>query len=418
MLESLIITLREGVEAALVVAIVLAYLRKVGRMDLARGVWVGLGCAVVGSVIGAILLSRALVGEEAFEGWIMLAAAISLATMVWWMARTARALKGEIEGRVSAFTTQSSTAALWAIGLFVFLMVAREGAETVLLFSAVRLTSTDISSAIGALLGLAGAIAFGVMFVNGTMKVDLARFFRVTSVILFVVAAQLLLGALHELSEGLIIPSSKREMEIIGPLVNNSAVTFVLILALTAMLFLMGSRRAHTEDAGAANAAERRLAEARARRDARWRRAGALAACAIAVAIAANYIYTRNANALSPATPVTLQGDAVRIPLAHIADGHLHRFVYDSKGVPVRFIVVQAAPGNIRTAFDACQICGNDGYVEKAPHVICVTCASPILIPTIGDEGGCNPRHLDSRIDGDAVLIPRAALDGGRQWFE
>ncbi len=421
MIESFIIILREGVEAALVIAIVLAYLRKSGRADLGRAVWTGLALAVLASFVGAVILRRIEMSEEAWEGWTMLLASVSVTTMVIWMARTSHRLKGEIEGRMGVHLARAGSAAAWGVGLFVFLMVGREGIETVLLFTAVSLTSAGVSSAIGALLGLVAAIALGVAFVKGSVHVDLGRFFRVTSIILGVVALQLFVAGLHELSEGMILPSSRREMEIIGPLVTNDAAFFVLILALTVVLLVSGTgkRRAPAAAAPASgeSAADSRLRRAGAQRDARWRTMAISAAAAAAVVITGGYVYARAARTLTPAIPVTAQDGAVHVPLTEVADGKLHRYSLDVGGVPVRFILVQAAPGNVRTAFDACQICGPDGYREEGPNVICQTCGSAINIPTIGMGGGCNPRHLEARTDGASVVVPVAALTAGRSYF-
>src|SRR5215470_15505644 len=108
MLDSLIITLREGVEAALVVGITLVYLAKIGRSDLRRVVYWALATAVAGSVGAAIVLSRTNWNQDIFEGWVMLGAAFFVVTMVWFMARTAKGLKGHIEQRVGTMASSGS----------------------------------------------------------------------------------------------------------------------------------------------------------------------------------------------------------------------------------------------------------------------------------------------------------------------
>ena len=135
--------------------------------------------------------------------------------------------------------------------LFVFLMVMREGAETVLILSAVTLNSTELVSFIGTLLGVMAAVAFGVMFVKGSVRINLQKFFRVTTVILWFVAAQLVISGLHELSENGVLPSSKQEMALIGPIVRNDVFFFITIFALAALmvLFEVKSRQAMPEPA-------------------------------------------------------------------------------------------------------------------------------------------------------------------------
>jgi len=100
MLQAFIITLREGVEAALIVGITLAYLAKIGRNDLRKAVYAALGAAFVGSIAVAVVISRLNLNEDVFEGWVMLVAAFFVVTMVIFMMKTGRKLKGEIEGKV------------------------------------------------------------------------------------------------------------------------------------------------------------------------------------------------------------------------------------------------------------------------------------------------------------------------------
>src|SRR6201993_3475693 len=209
MFSALVVTLREGVEAALIVGITLVYLAKIGRPDLRRFVYYGLAAALFGSVAGAVALSYAPINEDKVEGWVMLVAAVFVISMVVFMMRTARKLKGEIENKVGAI---ASTGSQWGLFAFIFLMVFREGAETVGILAGVSLNSSELMSFLGTLIGVALAVVFGVMFVKGSVRIDLRRFFRVTTVILFFVAAQLMITGLHEISETGVLPSSKRQM--------------------------------------------------------------------------------------------------------------------------------------------------------------------------------------------------------------
>ena len=235
-----IITLREGVEAALVIGIVLAYLAKVGRSDLRKVVYAGLGAAFAGSIAVAILISRTSYNEDIFEGWVMLVAAVFVISMVVFMARTARGLKSRIEDRVGGFATGGRRLGLFG---FVFLMVLREGVETVLFLSAISLSSSELATFLGTLGGVIAAVLFGVMFVKGSVRIDLRKFFRVTTVILVFVAVQLVVSGLHELSENGVLPSSQREMALVGPIVRNDMFFFVTILALAGLMILFEQRR-------------------------------------------------------------------------------------------------------------------------------------------------------------------------------
>ena len=218
MFSALVVTLREGVEAALIVGITLVYLSKIGRPDLRRTVYYALVAALLGSIAGAVALSYAPINQDKVEGWVMLVAAVFVVSMVIFMMRTARKLKGEIENKVGSLAGAGSQ---WGLFAFVFLMVFREGIETVAILAGVSLNSTELMSFLGTLLGVALAVVFGVMFVKGSVRIDLRKFFKVTTVILFFVAAQLMISGLHELSESGVLPSSKREMALIGPIARN-----------------------------------------------------------------------------------------------------------------------------------------------------------------------------------------------------
>src|SRR5919108_2675539 len=175
--------------------------------------------------------------------------------MILFMMKTGRKLKGQIESKVGLLAGRNAKLGLF---LFVFLMVLREGVETVLILGAVTLNSTELLSFLGTLLGVIVAVAFGVMFVKGSVRINLQKFFRVTTVILFFVAAQLVISGLHELSENEVLPSSKREMAIIGPIVRNDLFFFVTILALAALMVLLEVKRREPTSVAAAGAARRK----------------------------------------------------------------------------------------------------------------------------------------------------------------
>src|ERR1700693_3698824 len=140
MLQAFLVTLREGVEAALIVGITLAYLTKIGRIDLRKSVFASIGAAFVGSIAVAILVARLQLNQDIVEGWVMLAAAFFVITMIIFMMRTGKRMKGDIEGKLGSLASQSSRIGIF---LFVFLMIMREGVETVLILSAVTLNSTE-----------------------------------------------------------------------------------------------------------------------------------------------------------------------------------------------------------------------------------------------------------------------------------
>jgi high-affinity iron transporter len=414
MLQAFIGTLREGVEAALIVGITLAYLAKIGRPQLRKFVYFALAAAFVGSIGIAIVLSRLQWNQDIFEGWIMLAAAFFVVTMIIFMMKTGRKLKGHIEGKVGLLAGENAGFGLF---VFVFLMVLREGVETVLYLGAVSLNTTELMSFLGTLLGVIVAILFGVMFVKGSLPINLQKFFRVTTVILFFVAGQLIITGLHELSENGVLPSSKREMAIVGPIVANDWFFFVTIFALAALMVLFEVKR---REPGLVtdSAAERRKAAWSIRRERLWMASVYASSFLFILLVTAEFIYAKSLSAPSPATGVTFVNGQVSIPLAQVSGGDLHRFSARENGVEVRFWLYQKPDGKIATVFDACQICGGVGFYKGPNGVVCKNCAAPINPQSVGTAGGCNPIPLNAVIASDNVIIQEADIAAGARVFQ
>jgi high-affinity iron transporter len=352
--------------------------------------------------------------EDAFEGWVMLVAAFFVITMVVFMMKTGRKLKGQIEGKVGLLAGNDAWIGLF---FFVFLMVLREGAETVLILSAVTLNSTELMSFLGTLLGVGAAIAFGVMFVKGSVRINLQKFFRVTTAILFLVAAQLLISGLHELSESGVLPSSKTEMSLIGPIVANEWFFFVTILAMAGLMVLFDAKRRQPA-AVPDSPAERRKAMWTARKERLWMAALYSFSFVFITLITAEFIYAKSVSALSPAAEVSFTNGKLTIPLAQVADGELHRYEAKENGAEVRFWLYQKPDGKIATVFDACEICGAVGFYKTANGVVCKNCAAPINPQSVGATGGCNPIPLKATQTTDAVIIQEADIAAGGHLFE
>lgn len=403
MFQALVVTLREGVEAALIVGIALVYLAKIGRPELRRVVYAALIAALIGSVGAAVALSYLPVNQDKLEGWIMLLAAVFVIGMILFMMRTARKLKGEIEGKVGSLAGAGSQ---WGLFVFIFLMVFREGVETVVMLSGVTLNSTELLSFLGTLTGIALAVVFGVMFVKGSVRIDLRKFFRVTTVILLFVAVQLVISGLHELSENGVIGSSKQEMALIGPIVRNDYFFSVTMLALVALMVLLEYRRRMPELQAAASKAEERKREWSARRDRLW----SVLVCATAfffmIGITAEFVYAETPPPLSQATTLMPDKDGrVVVSTQGLMEGELNRYVVNVRGTEVRFLLYRKPDGKIATLFDACEICGGIGFYKGANGLICKNCAAPINPQSVGQQGGCNPIPLHADVQGDSVVI-------------
>ncbi len=242
MLQAFVITLREGLEAFLIVAISLAYLRKSGRSELTRAVHTGILAALVISAMGGYLLYNAS-NQELLEGPLALIAAISVTWMVIHMWRAGRHMKGDIEGRLASSSGRAGAAAFAGVFLFTVLMVSREGMETALLLMQLKET---LHLALGATLGLVGAAGLASLWSRYGHRVNLGLFFQVTAIFLFVFVVQLLIAGVHEMSEQHMLPFSEpihEATESWGPdSAFGHALTYMLVLlpagwlALKAML--------------------------------------------------------------------------------------------------------------------------------------------------------------------------------------
>ncbi|HET7453569.1 MAG TPA: Fe-S-containing protein [Thermoanaerobaculia bacterium] len=401
MLESFVIVLREGIEAALVVAIVVAALRKAGREDLYGRVALGIALAVAASIAGGIGLRGLAVDEDVFEGFLMLVAAVFVATMMVWIHRTAHRMREHVGTRVSSALGRGGASVFW----LTFLLVAREGIEAVLFLSAASLNTDTLAAAAGGAAGLAMAVAFGVAFARGSLRIDLKRFFAVTNFVLGLLLVQLFVGGLHELAEAGLVRVGRTEMAVIGPVVKNNLL-FVLALLLVPFFAIATAKRGAVPEG---SGPEARLARARDLRERRGLGIAAALSAAILVVLTVSFVRAEAGRKLSPAAAATIAGGEIRIPVASVSDGHLHRFTAEVGGHATRFLVIRSGK-EIKTAFDACQICGTEGYNEVGANVVCLHCDANMNIPTIGKPGGCNPMPLPSRVEGDAVVIREADL--------
>jgi high-affinity iron transporter len=241
MIPTFVITLREGVEASLIVGIIAAFLVAEGRRDALRQMWFGVAiavlvCAAVGvglDVLGEELPQREQEGLETIVGVIAVA---MITYMIVWMTRHARGIKAELEGEAASALARGSAIALVAMAC---LAVLREGFETAVFLLAAFQDSADTTAAgSGAVLGLLAAVAIGFGLYRGGVRINLSRFFRITGLVLVFVAAGLLATAAHTANEAGWISSFQSQAVDLRWLVSPGTVTESL---LTGMLGLRAS---------------------------------------------------------------------------------------------------------------------------------------------------------------------------------
>jgi high-affinity iron transporter len=208
MLQAFVITLREGLEAFLIVAISLAYLRKSQRSELIPAVHWGIGISILLSIGAAMLFYRA-TNQALWEGVLALGAAVSVASLTMHMWRTAKRIKKDIEGHLQSSAMKTGAAAFAGVFLFTLLMITREGMETALLMGTLLFQMKAFDVVVGAMAGVVVAAFVASLWSRYGHHVNLGLFFQVTAVFLFVFVVQLVIYGFHELTEANIFPYSE-----------------------------------------------------------------------------------------------------------------------------------------------------------------------------------------------------------------
>jgi high-affinity iron transporter len=234
MLASLILSLREGLEAALVISIVVAALRKTNQSRLVPVVLRGILAAITLNLIAALILTWLGAefegrGEQIFEGSAMLAAALMLTWMIVWMRRQSGQLQKNLETGIHLAAGQGNRSGLFWLA---FLAVGREGLELVLFLAAAQMTSNALQTTLGAILGLAIAIVLGWGLFASSKRLNLRQFFNVTNLLLIFFAAGLVAHGIAEFNEAGIIPAVIEHIWNLNPILNESHTIGQLLTAL------------------------------------------------------------------------------------------------------------------------------------------------------------------------------------------
>jgi high-affinity iron transporter len=220
MWQGFTIALREGIEAFLIVALILSYLKRTGRAALARAVYAGTAVSIVTCVGAGLLFSKA-ANQSLWEGILALVAAVLVGSLLVYMKRVSARLKSDIEARIQSRTAGASeSGAFWGVFAFTLMMITREGMETALLISTALFQLKSSTVLLGLGLGVAAAIAIGFAWSRLGRGVDLKALLNVSAVFLLIFLVQLLLYGVHELSEARVLPASQAvhdATEILGP---------------------------------------------------------------------------------------------------------------------------------------------------------------------------------------------------------
>ncbi len=411
MLETAVITLREGLEAALIVTIILTVLRQRGRTDLQPWVLAGLLSATALAVGGVFwipeLLSRWQVNEEAYEGTLYLVGSLLVASFLVWLYRHRGWASGVREAAQRQLTRRGTGLAMLVL---TFLMVFREALETLVFVAAVSFSTVWLLQVFGFLVGLVLAVVFGWAFYRGSRWVPLPQIFRLSLVVLAVLTVQFFVTGIHEWVEAEILPGGPTEMAVIGPVVNNQMLIFTVLLALVALFMVAGRSKPEAivalEDSvpGQDPAVVRRRQQSRWRQYRRWRWVFLGTTAVAAFSLTGFYLYTK-APPMEPAQPLTVRGDRVVIPVERIPVRQVAFFGVAVGDVQTRLLAVRLDETTVRVALDACVLCGPKGYYQRGQQVYCRNCAAPLVFETIGIAGGCNPIPVPFEVRGGEVWV-------------
>ena len=225
MLASFVLSLREGLEAALIIGVLLGSLKKLGQVEGQRAIWFGTGLAVLASLVSGYVLN--LLGasfegraEEIFEGITMLLAAGILTWMIFWMRTQAQNINQKLEDDVKGAVLMKGSFALFSLA---FVAVIREGVELAIFLTAAAIDSNGSDILIGAGLGLAAVVVLAILLFRSLIWLNLSRFFQITSMILILFAAGLVAHGVHEFNEVGLIPPVIEHIWDINPILDEKS---------------------------------------------------------------------------------------------------------------------------------------------------------------------------------------------------
>ncbi len=396
MIEAAGITLREAIEAILVIFIMVAYLEKTGEAHKKRYVYAGAALAVVLSLLLAAVLSALGIDpeNELVEGVLFIVAGVLVASLVVWMWRHAKHIKQEVEARVAAAAGGA------ALALIAFVMVLREGVETVIFLQSLLLAGASAAeNFMGAALGIALALSFGFVFLRGTARINLPRFFKVTSAILAVLVVKLIASGFHEFFEVGILPSNETLLSIVGVFARDSTGALIILgmlLALVGMVVYDIVTAKMPEPSGLSPAELRRL-RYEFLREKYSKTALGVVLLLLSGVLMAPAVTASDVQVPEP-VPIEASGDVLRIPVPQ-QDGV---YVYTFGGMRILLAVRDGKP---HLALDRCYICPPKGYGYDGKFLVCLNCGAPISIDTVGTPGGCNPVVVEHSYEGSTAVV-------------
>lgn len=431
MLKSLALTMEDGIEIALILGLVICFLTKVRS----KSGPVGPASVGAGGLLALVVSSAVIYGMDVdrslSDGITWGLFPVAAMWFVAWMFKEVR----QPEPREEPASRIPSNRISLHPGLVIvaMLLTLPKGIEVVSFPNEIFIMTTNVLNTellvkvSGGILGLVGALIFGITLVKAAERVRLERFVMGAALVFGLMGLRSLFVLLNALLVFGVIPVTTATVNLTAPVINvlpyfvYPLVVLVLLAVWLARLDRRKSGKSRPPPGRLAelNPAERRKILAYIRRDARWFKSYVVMAFVIVFVLGMNHTSASRKVTLSAAVPVNAVEGAVRIPVGSVNDAKLHRFSYTfPDGTGVRFIIIKKWGGLFGAGLDACQICGNVGYYQRRDDVICLNCDVVMNIETIGFPGGCNPIPLKYMRDGDDLVVLASDLAAEKGEFE
>ncbi len=427
MLKAISIILGNGFEAALVISVIIVWLRHTGNSHLSRWVFGGAGFATIVAWVVLYALKWSGPKKETFTGWAMAVGFImEIAFLIW----ISKARKSHSEPNSAAHDPWSEGR---VVNIFIFITAA---SLTVLPLMRILLFPSSIFiqtySVVNTELilkftgGLTGGILcyiFGISFLRNTRALTLRSSLAGSLVLLAALMLNQLFTVVQILFARGVFPLTPLAMKILIPIINNMDKYLYVLLGASliwTVTVLWSFSKSREKLSAEWNPAVQRKFKASVRNNRRWLASVAGLMVIIPTLLGVEAIFANKTIELSPAEPVKPDTNhEIVIPRASVDDHNLHRYGYTAAdGTLVRFIIIRKSETMYGIGFDACKICGSSGYYEKNGKVICRKCDVVMNIPTIGFEGGCNPIPLAYHMDKGNLVISSSDLEKETATFQ
>lgn len=392
--------IQQSLPVALILAILVGWSVRRHRFDLVPAICTGAFLGVLAGLGEHFLGNPLRVGEETYEGLLLCSTGLALVWLTVWMSAS--------QAKTAAPSTGRRRLQLSCLGTTAFLLLSRVAPDVLGELTVNTFASASVLRALAAATALLTVVIAATVFLRASKALPTLTASGLACGIVGIFALEMLIHAYHEFSEAGILAATQRSMAVIGPIVRNSPIFLICALAVAMIAWLTLQPRLDGNRAD--TTAARRLQDAGRRRLVRTRSAAIASTFLLLGDVGWVQARAMSPKKLSAPEPAHLDGDTVRIDLSQLEDGLLHRYGLELSGSNIRFLAMKTAGGRVRTAMDACEICGSFGYLQEGEHLVCLNCMAEIDPATLGHAGGCNPIPLESSVQASDVVIQLDAL--------